>query len=333
MVARMPSIAAARAARTAASSVPLRRPSSNADSPRVSASTMVLSPSTAAPTRWTPSSDARMASTRRFGPNASPSPSACPAWTNAVPYSGPAAPPTIDTNVLPAWIRSWLGVAPSSALIRARTALKPRCMLVPWSASPLAATSWVRELCSASIRAAATSSQWRTHAASTIGLPPAARVRTDCEQMSGASLPSWERRGSARLALGLGHAGGAVGGGIDLLQAGAGAGLDRGDDRPLHQRGVGDAHASAALVVDQLLDGELGREHGRAEVHDHQHAVALVGVGDGAGDQGGVGADGAVLGAAGGADAHPARHLRGHLNDPLGHFGRVRDDHHADAHG
>jgi len=105
------------------------------------------------------------------------------------------------------------------------------------------------------------------------------------------------------------------------------------DHRALDQRRVGDAHPAAARLADQLVDGELRRQHRRAELHQHQHAVAVVGGLDGLGDQGGVGADAAVVGAAGGPDAHLGGHLSGQLHHTLSDLGRVGHDHQAHAHG
>jgi hypothetical protein len=137
---------------------------------------------------------------------------------------------------------------------------------------------------------------------------------------------------SAPLVLDLGHGRRAPCRPVDLLQRGAGAGLHGADHRTLHQRRLGDAHPAAALLLDQLLDGELGGEHGGAEVDQHQHPFAVVGGHDRLGDQGGVGADAAVGGAAGGADADVAGHLRGQLDHALGHLGRMGHHHQAHAH-
>ena len=57
----------------------------------------------------------------------------------AVPYKGPAAPPTLDMSVVamslstsPTWPRG-----SSSASRRAMTAVNPRAMFSPWSPSPI----------------------------------------------------------------------------------------------------------------------------------------------------------------------------------------------------
>ena len=59
--------------------------------------------------------------------------------------SGPLAPPTEETSVLPAIVSSLPGGSPpfctASAFV---TASKPRFMLMPWSPSPIAASSCVR---------------------------------------------------------------------------------------------------------------------------------------------------------------------------------------------
>jgi hypothetical protein len=133
--------------------------------------------------------------------------------------------------------------------------------------------------------------------------------------------------------LDLGHGGRAPGRLVDLVEAGAGAGLDGGDHGALDDRGLGDADPAAGVGVDQLVDGHLGREHGRPEVDQDQHPVAFVGGRDGLGDQGGVGADAAVVGAARGLDAHRFGHLPGQLDHALGDLGRVGHHHQAHAHG
>ena len=78
-----------------------------------------------------------------------------------VPNNGPLAPPTVLTNVIPTRLNSAAALAggssPSSA---ASTAVIPRSMLVPWSASPMAASSWV----SCSLFAAIKAANSRTHA-------------------------------------------------------------------------------------------------------------------------------------------------------------------------
>jgi hypothetical protein len=60
-----------------------------------------------------------------------------------VPHSGPLAPPTVETSVAPAVISSFPGVS-STPFSFSTTAAKPRSMFVPWSASPIAASSCVR---------------------------------------------------------------------------------------------------------------------------------------------------------------------------------------------
>ena len=64
----------------------------------------------------------------------------------AVPHSGPLAPPpTVETSVPPAVASSRPGgTGPSTSPNFSTTPVKPRSMLVPWSASPIAASSWVR---------------------------------------------------------------------------------------------------------------------------------------------------------------------------------------------
>src|SRR5918994_2425362 len=290
---------------------------------------MVLSPGEAAPTRWTPSSEARRASSSSLGPKRSCSPRASPAWRKAVPYSGPAAPPTVETKVRPAIFRSWPPLASPTAPTLAMTAVNPRCMFTPWSASPMAASSWVRKSRSASRRAATSLSQRRTQAAST--KLAAFRRGPDDEPAHGTATAA--RAILAPGFLHLDHGGRVPGRLVDLVEAGTGSVLECGDHRALHDRGLGDADPVPGLLLDQLVDGQLGREHGRPQVDQDQHPVALVGGGDRLGDQGGVGPDAAVVGAARGLDAHALGHLAGQLDHALGDLGRMGHDHQANAHG
>jgi len=63
-----------------------------------------------------------------------------------MPYSGPEAPPTLEIRVLPVTVKMDPGVVvfPPPASSALSTAVKPRARLMPWSASPIAASSWVR---------------------------------------------------------------------------------------------------------------------------------------------------------------------------------------------
>src|SRR5439155_6533462 len=63
---------------------------------------------------------------------------------SAEPHRGPLAPPTVPTSVRPARMRSWPGGELESASRAWTTASKPLVMLVPWSPSPIAASSWTR---------------------------------------------------------------------------------------------------------------------------------------------------------------------------------------------
>src|SRR2546427_3447691 len=133
-----------------------------------SASTMVLSPSRAAPSCWTPARAASSAVDKAGRSTSAASPSALPARRNAMPYNGPEAPPTLEISVLPVTVRMAPGVgggvgAASSA---PRTAVKPRARLMPWSASPIAASSWVRWSRLASMTPAADTIQARKTSAS-----------------------------------------------------------------------------------------------------------------------------------------------------------------------
>src|ERR1700761_6251324 len=107
-------------------------------------STMVLPPSLAAPSCWTPARAASSAAASAGRSTSGASPSDLPARRKAVPYSGPEAPPTLEISVRPVRVRTAPGVAGWSASSAAVTAVNPRARLVPWSASPMAASSWVR---------------------------------------------------------------------------------------------------------------------------------------------------------------------------------------------
>src|SRR5207302_49228 len=130
-----------------------------------SASTMVLAPSRAAPSCWTPARAASSAVDKAGRSTSAAPPSALPARRNAMPYSGPEAPPTLEIRVLPVRVKIAPGVvaAESSA---PSTAVNPRERLMPWSASPIAASSCVRWSRLASITPAADTIQARKTSAS-----------------------------------------------------------------------------------------------------------------------------------------------------------------------
>src|SRR2546429_1273843 len=145
MVASRPASAAAAAASTASrTGRPAATASRRAPNAGPSASTIVLSPGLAWPRSMIAASAASSAATSCSGPNVGSSPRARPARRSAEPHSGPLAPPTAETRVRPA-STSWRpGARPSSASSARTTASKPRVMLVPWSPSPIAASSWTR---------------------------------------------------------------------------------------------------------------------------------------------------------------------------------------------
>ncbi len=70
---------------------------------------------------------------------------ACAARMKKVPNSGPLAPPTLDSSVIPVFFR----IKPISLSATdgsfSTTLLKPRFMFRPWSASPISVSSWVRK--------------------------------------------------------------------------------------------------------------------------------------------------------------------------------------------
>ena len=61
-----------------------------------------------------------------------------------MPYSGPLAPPTEVTSVMPTFFSSSPAVSGGSGETAAITASMPRIRLAPWSASPIAESSSVR---------------------------------------------------------------------------------------------------------------------------------------------------------------------------------------------
>src|SRR6201992_1620174 len=136
-----------------------------------STSTMVLSPSLAAPSCWIPPSAASSAAARAARSRSAASPSDLPARRKAVPYSGPDAPPTLGISVRPVSPRTAPGVAGGSASSAATTAVNPRSRLVPWSASPMAASSWVRWSRWSRITAAMSVIQARKTSASMVSPP------------------------------------------------------------------------------------------------------------------------------------------------------------------
>src|SRR5229473_6346267 len=145
MVERMPASAAEAASSTAcATGSPaaiLERRVSTAGS---SASTIVLSPSDAVPRSLTEASAAARTSASCAPSNVVSSPSTRPPLRSALPQSGPLAPPTVETRVRPATMSSRPGDDPLSASRAWTTASNPLTMLVPWSPSPMAASSWTR---------------------------------------------------------------------------------------------------------------------------------------------------------------------------------------------
>ena len=70
-----------------------------------------------------------------------------------VPYSGPLAPPTLVTSVMPTDLNSSAMFAAFSASSFAPTAAIPRAMFAPWSASPITESSSVSSVWCSSARA------------------------------------------------------------------------------------------------------------------------------------------------------------------------------------
>ena len=124
------------------------------------------------------------------GPSSSPSPTARPARRSAEPHSGPLAPPTVETSVLPARIRRLPGARLVGVGQRGESPARiPRVMLIPWSPSPIAESSCVRWSASASMAAAdpviqsSTDSTWLT----AIGAPTAYAPQRSAAVWTGAS--------------------------------------------------------------------------------------------------------------------------------------------------
>ena len=100
----------------------------------------------------------------------------------------------------------------------------------------------------------------------------------------------------------------------------------------LHQRGLGQQHPTAPLLLEQV-DCQLGGEDGAAEVHEDQHAVVGPDVLDRRQHLRRIGAESAagLVQPAGGAHAHlRPRHLRGELDHAFGESRAVADDDEAD---
>ena len=141
IVASVPAAAAfAASAAASASEDPDPTAASSAASAGSHASTMVLSPSSALPSRTIPSSPARSAAANVASSTSAASPSALAVSRNAVPYSGPDAPPTFEISVRPTSLSTSPGVSPPSA---STAAVIPRDRLAPWSPSPIAWSSLV----------------------------------------------------------------------------------------------------------------------------------------------------------------------------------------------
>ena len=108
-----------------------------------SASYIVLSPASALPRATMPSSPARSAVSNAGPSRTVASPTAVAARRKNVPYSGPLAPPTEVTRVMPTFLRR-SPAFPGGGSTAAITASMPRIRLAPWSASPIAESSSVR---------------------------------------------------------------------------------------------------------------------------------------------------------------------------------------------
>ena len=136
------------------------------------ASTIVLSPAAAAPSAWIPSRPARSADRSTSPSGVTASEIVTPIWRKpgAVERAGGAAHP-VDQG-LPDLLQERSRRSIGRRLQRSPTAaVNPRCMFTPWSASPIAASSWVRKSRCSSIRAAASTTHRRTNSASRTNVP------------------------------------------------------------------------------------------------------------------------------------------------------------------
>src|SRR5215469_8629191 len=167
MVACAPAAAAAAAAASASAvSAPSDMAFCIAATAGARASTIVFSPSRAAPSFCTPASAASRHEASSGRPASTASPRVLPACRSAIPYSGPDAPPTFEMRVDPARMSTEPGVGVTAWSSATAMALNPRARLIPWSASPIAASSWVRWLRWDSMTVPASASQARKNAAS-----------------------------------------------------------------------------------------------------------------------------------------------------------------------
>src|SRR5438874_8995056 len=160
-----------------------------------SASTIVLSPSVAAPNCWMPARAACKAAPSWTADTSVSSPRVLAACRNPAPYSGPDAPPVLLIRARPTVASTTPGVAgfDSSSIVSA--AWKPRRRLMPWSASPIAASRWVRWSALSTTSWAASAIQARNTLASIIILLVSSTG--GCTAAAG-SAPPTQRRGLDR---------------------------------------------------------------------------------------------------------------------------------------
>lgn len=102
------------------------------------ASTIILSPTLAPPSRITASRAARAARGMVSSPAGSSSPSTAPMAVSTAPHNAPEVPPACSDHAEPAALRVVAAPAPSPLTRRAsaRAARDPRAMPIPWSPSP-----------------------------------------------------------------------------------------------------------------------------------------------------------------------------------------------------
>src|SRR5438132_3577450 len=116
----------------------------NASRPGIRASIIVLSAGSALPRAWTPVIAASSAAAQSSEPSSVRPARTVPICRNSVPYRGPPAPPTVDTSVMPAvFSRAPMSCSSPASSTLTSTADIPRSMLIPWSPSPIAASSAV----------------------------------------------------------------------------------------------------------------------------------------------------------------------------------------------
>src|SRR5262249_21392207 len=98
----------------------------------------------AAPSCWIPARAASNAAPSCIADTSRSSPRVLPACRKPVPYKGPDAPPVLLISARPTVVSTAPGVVGEVSSSISCAVWKPRRRLMPWSASPIAASRWVR---------------------------------------------------------------------------------------------------------------------------------------------------------------------------------------------